>query len=383
MIDENITNKSSIIKSGKADVHNISFSPTPKITISSSGNTRKLVHTSFKQYTEMAKNADEEDNKVPAESAKSSAEDTLLLIERSGKHSEKMLRGFQKIAQDPGDKRLLLADLYLAEIIQADPLYGSVLKHIKEIYEDSRWTKEGASTKCKEHEEDKKEMLRLKETMKEERRKNEKLEQENKELTKEYERQGTLLESQKALVKDLRKQLADGAENQRKETTGPDKTQSLMKEINALYEENNKLTLITKKLREDIQQAKARETTLAKMLKSEAIVHGDKANELSSIKENKNASLMDRSVLVESKKENKRDSTVSKSLNKTMLEVGKKKVSIPKLDFSKLPQKKPTKITVIPSQSESQSKSKSKSQSSDSSTSLEPPAVPNKEGKRK
>eukprot|EP01022_Parablepharisma_sp_SALTPOND_P018211 TRINITY_DN2965_c0_g1_i1.p3 TRINITY_DN2965_c0_g1~~TRINITY_DN2965_c0_g1_i1.p3 ORF type:complete len:466 (+),score=50.40 TRINITY_DN2965_c0_g1_i1:3440-4837(+) len=212
------------------------------------------------------------------------------------------------------------------EIIKADPIYGVVLEKIKISYENL----------LVENAKKVQEVTGIKDYLVKERRRGDKLEKENIELTKEYEKQCTLIDSQKILIKELKKQVNDSS----LEAKGQQKVESLMGEIKTLYKENTKLESTIKKLSFDLKQSKAREATLAKLLKGDSLVA---TNEFSSIKENGTSFCVPAKVLTESKDLNKteyKDSTIGKSKPKN-------KVVVPKLDFSKLPQKKQAQLKVV------------------------------------
>ena len=144
-----------------------------------------------------------------------------------------------------------------------------------------------------------KELEAIKEELVRERIRADKLEQENISLSKEYEKQCEMLVSQKVMIRELKK----------KRTPEP----NLVTEIETLYKENNKLTKTNKLLIQQLKEAKDKEVLLAKALKEN--------NPQTEIESNKLQ-------------------TANVSHSTTLVKIKKDKVLIPKLDFSKLPQKK-------------------------------------------
>jgi len=217
----------------------------------------------------------------------------------------------------------------LDEIIKQDPIYGKVLEKIKQFYEkvylESNKRPDSEPNSSKHNESNN--LLLYKE-----KQRADKLEKENIELSKEYEKQCAVIESQKIQIKDLKNQISNNsAQNTTKisennKSGESKKVESMILEIKALYKENAKLESMVKKLKTDLLVSKSKESTLSKLFEAKK-----QKNEISLAATTKN------SVLTESK-----DLNQSVNLGKT-----KTKVVVPKLDFSKLPQKKKAQLKVI------------------------------------
>jgi hypothetical protein len=180
--------------------------------------------------------------------------------------------------------------------------YANLLDNFKESYENFI-----ASHITKIKQAFSKELNEVKESLGKEKLKNEKLEQENIRLTKEYENQCTLISSQKKLIKDL--QLKIQTENNKQK-------ESLEQELTKLTQDNNKLQVQVKQLTEQLNQSKEQEAALERLIKSNSFV----------------TSCTESLTTNETAKTNKPK---------------KPNVIIPKLDFTKLPQKEQAKIKVI------------------------------------
>jgi len=184
--------------------------------------------------------------------------------------------------------------------------YGTLLDEFKESYKNfivSHIMKIKAAFS--------KELNEVEESLGKEKLKNEKLERENVRLTKEYESQCTLINSQKKLIKDLQLKLQSESDKQR---------EGLEQELNKLMQENTKLKHQIKQLTEQLNHSKEQEAALERLIKSNSFV----------------------TTCTESLITNETSNT-NKS-NKTK----KANVVVPRLDFSKLPQKEQAKIKVIP-----------------------------------
>jgi hypothetical protein len=141
----------------------------------------------------------------------------------------------------------------------------------------------------------------LKEKYNSEKQKNRKLEEENIKLTKEYEKQCDLIMSQNELIKELKKKFEE------------EKADTLIKERDKLSKENLRLMQEVKQLKEELNKAKES-------------INNSKENA-----KTRNATTKQFNM------------TASQSYGKPKF----KKPSIPKLDFSKLPQKKQAVLKVI------------------------------------
>ena len=192
------------------------------------------------------------------------------------------------------------------EVIQESISFGceyeELSKEFKGFYEKFI-TKHITRVKVKAN----KDLNTLKEKFNNERQKNKKLEEENINLTKEYEKQCGLIMSQNELIKELKKKFEE------------EKIGTLVMERDKLSKENVRLEQQVKELIE----------------------------ELNRIKE----------TISNSKENTKTRNTTTKQFNTTASQsYGKtkpKKPSIPKLDFSKLPQKKQAVLKVIQCKEES------------------------------
>lgn len=172
-----------------------------------------------------------------------------------------------------------------------------------------------------------KELGEVRESLGRERLKNERLEQENIRLTKEYENQCTLINSQKKLIKDLQLKI------QSEDTKLKD---NLMVEIDKLTQERNKLELQIKRLTEELGRSKEQEAALERLIKSNSFV----TTCADSLTTKENEALKSKSNNTAARQ------TVSAS-NSTKAKNKKPNVVVPRLDFSKLPQKEQAKFKVI------------------------------------
>lgn len=224
-----------------------------------------------------------------------------------------------------------------ADIINVDPFFGSILKQVKDCYEDAvkesdKFMKEKYEMKIQAIQQ---EYEKNKEGLKKENEKNERLVKEILLKTKERDEQAALIESQKQTIALLKKQNVDEKKHSSQEIKlTQEKAQKLEEELNAIYQENEKLTIIVKQLYSGLKQSKMRENTLMGFLK------GDER--IPQIPKNKSHSI------APCKK-----SIGEPSIPLRIIEVGKNKVKIPVLDFSKLAPKKPSKITIVKYQSNS------------------------------
>jgi len=194
------------------------------------------------------------------------------------------------------------------------PTYDEILKELKESY-DNVITKSISKLQDVTNNE----VLQLRESLNNEKMKNEKLVKENLKLTKEHESQCALINSQKELIKELKRKL--GEQKLKAESTL--KTDA---EINKLQKENTRLEEFVKNLLVEVSQLKTRNMNIKR--------HPLTNNEPFTAKEN--------SVTKHSR------NLVSKQMNKTVQSIKLKKVSIPKLDLSKLPQKERAQLKIIP-----------------------------------
>ncbi len=257
--------------------------------------------------------------KVPKESAKGASERLLAALAELENG-----RGHLSAADLEARKRGVL-DRAVDEIGELDPVLGAVLRKTREE------GKAGTATLQREVEQARSEAVR-------EKHRADKLEKENIDLTHEYERQSALIDSQKILIKDLKRQ-------QPRETTSvsasSEKMENLSSEIKMMCKENGRLEALAKRLQNDLRQSRLREATLTTLLKSTP------APIRMGAKENAGADRsFDVNVLAESKA----------SLNKTELRLPqKKRVMVPPLDFSRLPQRKVANLTVVQVQCDSAS----------------------------
>eukprot|EP00826_Nyctotherus_ovalis_P040790 TRINITY_DN4047_c0_g1_i1.p1 TRINITY_DN4047_c0_g1~~TRINITY_DN4047_c0_g1_i1.p1 ORF type:complete len:394 (-),score=114.56 TRINITY_DN4047_c0_g1_i1:42-1223(-) len=172
-----------------------------------------------------------------------------------------------------------------------------------------------------------KELGEVKESLERERLKNEKLEQENIKLTKEYESQCTLINSQKKLIKDLQLKMQSEDTKQR---------ENLLLEIDRLTQENGKLELQIKRLTEELGRSKEQEAALERLIKSNSFV--TTCTDSLTTKENE---------ALKSKSNNTAAKQPASTSNSTKGKTKKPNVVVPRLDFSKLPQKEQAKFKVI------------------------------------
>eukprot|EP00826_Nyctotherus_ovalis_P040018 TRINITY_DN3895_c0_g2_i1.p1 TRINITY_DN3895_c0_g2~~TRINITY_DN3895_c0_g2_i1.p1 ORF type:complete len:240 (+),score=74.27 TRINITY_DN3895_c0_g2_i1:474-1193(+) len=182
------------------------------------------------------------------------------------------------------------------EVIQEDVgwEYGEVVAELKDSYEEFivkqiLRVKEVAN----------KDLNVLKEKYDNEKVKNKRLEEENISLTKEYEKQCNLIMSQNELIKELKKKFEE------------DKANTLIMERDKLSKENVELEQQVKQLKEELNKAKEPANTQLR----------------------ENSTTKTRNAL--------------KQFNTAQAKPKIKKPSIPKLDFSKLPQKEQALLKVI------------------------------------
>ena len=287
----------------------------------------------------------------PSDTTESRASCEELVKAQAKNHSEKILNSLAELEKNTErltDKELKnkifsLLKGSLEEIIDKNTTvhYTGVLRRVKDSYDEHMvdCAKEQQSKICSLQQE----ISTMRTEAGKEKRRADKLEKENIELTKEYEKQSALIDSQKIVIKELKKQASEGNNECKTESgskTQKEKIESLMSELKSLYNENNKLDLTAKKLNYDLKQSKIRELTLTKMLKGNSAILSSTVGNASGLKENKKTDTMGvNNILKESKELNKS--------GKKGVEIGKNKVIVPKLDFSKLAQKKLAQITVV------------------------------------
>ena len=218
---------------------------------------------------------------------------------------------------------------YFNEIVNKDPYFGDFLKEYNKINEECN--NESFNKLNIEHQNLQKEFQALKEEKNEITRKNEdlqnekiKLEKEHTDVTTKYEQEATKLKQDLA---ECRKELEKTKKNLRDDFISPDKIQELTEDINGLYKENGHLRSVAKRLYDELKKSRTRENMLVKLLKGETDSQGDAESLIINQKDNGAAD--------------------KPKYNATLIEVGKNKIKIPSLDFSKLAPKKPTKITVV------------------------------------
>lgn len=265
------------------------------------------------------------------------------------RHCQKMFKEIETLEGNSGNisvedfrnQKYALHQRFFEEIAKEDTIYGKILAKILDSFkEKEKFTQEQFCLKISNIQ---KENDFLKESLNNQKKKYEKLEKENIEMASEYEKQSALIDSQKIMIKTLKKEVSEKTTISDSENTesGKAQIQKLMSEIGTLYKENTRVSIIAQKLQNELKQAKVRELTLVKMLKGSENKEADKNVKPTVLQEKKN-------------EENKGMSSTEK------------KIIIPKLDFSKLPQKKPCKITVVPCDSTSSIENSSKLESENS-----------------
>ncbi len=204
------------------------------------------------------------------------------------------------------------------EIVKSDPIYGKLLEKIKLSHDSERTLAES--------------------NLQKEKHRGDKLEKENIELTKEYEKQCTLIDSQKILIRELKKQTSNGTTAAGVENS--QKMENLMNEIKTLYKENSRLEAALKKATSELKQYKDKEKA---MVATPAVV----VQTLPATKFKENESeFVKKPILTESAEWFNKSKVREKSATTTLAKT-KPKVVVPKLDFSKLPQKKQAVVKVV------------------------------------
>lgn len=175
-----------------------------------------------------------------------------------------------------------------------------------------------------------KDLSELKESLTSERMRSEKLARENTRLAKEHENQCALINSQKELIKELKRKLAEeGLISEMKF-----RAETLTAEIDKLQKENMRLETLVRDLTIELAQFKAQDPNVMNIARRGAFMGS--CSELFSAKEN--VPKPGRSLL-------------SSDLNRTASQCRPRKLPvIPKLDLSKLPQKERAQLKVIPCQ---------------------------------
>jgi len=167
------------------------------------------------------------------------------------------------------------------------------------------------------------EIVKLNNEIKSLKNENEKIHIEKSKLDKELSDKNTIYEKQKNMISDLKKELSD----LRKENL--QKNNDLAEDVATLYEENKKLAAVARKLYMELQKSKKNEQKLSQMLQqnSQQVSYSESSEYVSQPQGTLEAD--------QPKKPAK------------ILEVGKNKVKIPELDFSRLAKKKPAKLKVV------------------------------------
>eukprot|EP00826_Nyctotherus_ovalis_P017315 TRINITY_DN15092_c0_g2_i5.p1 TRINITY_DN15092_c0_g2~~TRINITY_DN15092_c0_g2_i5.p1 ORF type:complete len:288 (-),score=65.13 TRINITY_DN15092_c0_g2_i5:101-964(-) len=176
-----------------------------------------------------------------------------------------------------------------------------------------------------------KDLSELKESLVSERMRNEKLARENTRLAREHENQCALINSQKELIKELKRKLTEESLVSEMKF----KAENLAAEIDKLQKENIRLEALVKDLSIELGQFKVQDPNVMNIAKKTAFIGS--CSEPFSAKEN-NVPKPSRSLL-----SNELNRTASQSKLKP-----KKLPVIPKLDLSKLPQKERAQLKVIP-----------------------------------
>ena len=204
----------------------------------------------------------------------------------------------------------------LNEIINNDHAFGEILKLLQSKL--SELNTESTSVHKAQTDSLKSELDKAKLALANDNVRIETLNNEKAKLAKENGEKSAVIEKQKTSIQELKKQLNE-TQNQ-----AQDNINELSQNVGVLYKENKKLAGVVKKLFTELKKSKKREGVLSKLLKGDHQEEADAAEPMEEEEEDK-----------------------KKALNKTMVEVGKKKVKIPVLDFSKLAPKKPTRLKVV------------------------------------
>ncbi len=262
------------------------------------------------------------------------------------KPTERMLSALEELernrqhmsAPELREKRRSLLVQSLEEILDSESAaaYGQVLMKVKEELEHKDSSRDALQ----------RELVDAKNALSVEKRRGDKLEKENVELTKEYDKQAALINSQRVLIKELKRQSAETS-NVSTGTAAAGKLESLMGEIKTLYKENSRLDLLAKKLQYDLKQSKVRESTLTKLLKgNSAMLSGLSSLALNSSVVSPSSGIKE-NIVLESNDLNRTE------CEKTAPQKTRAKVVVPPLDFSKLPQRKQAQVTVVQCESTS------------------------------
>eukprot|EP01022_Parablepharisma_sp_SALTPOND_P017315 TRINITY_DN2738_c0_g1_i1.p1 TRINITY_DN2738_c0_g1~~TRINITY_DN2738_c0_g1_i1.p1 ORF type:complete len:817 (+),score=54.78 TRINITY_DN2738_c0_g1_i1:2015-4465(+) len=215
-------------------------------------------------------------------------------------------------------KKFTIINETLNGVIHADQVWGDVLKQVQTKLQELH--AENENKHKAEVEGMKMELEKARAELSKEKAQVEILNAEKNKLARENQEKSMALEKQKVGITDLRKQ-ANEAQDIKKQAQL--KIRELSEDLTALYKENKKLAKVVKTIYTELQKSKKRERVLVKLLKN-----GNSESESAEVSEHK-------------QEEKKKD------LERKVVEVGKKKVKIPVLDFSRLAPKKPTKLKVV------------------------------------
>ena len=196
------------------------------------------------------------------------------------------------------------------EVINLDNGYKNVLKYIQtkfvELFDE--YNKSYKTTKDN-LEKTQTKLSKLNEEFDTSKSENEKLKSDIAKLKEEIDQKSGLLEGQKAALKTKNSEIQNIKNNANK------KIKELSKNLAALYNENKELAEIVESLYSELQHNKSKGKIVKKIVKG-GIDNGDYKNK-------------------------------KKSLNKTVVEIGKNKVKVPVLDLSRLTNRKPAKLKVV------------------------------------
>ena len=219
---------------------------------------------------------------------------------------------------DKSNKQGISNEIIIESIEQKlDPIYDGVLNEFKESYEHFM-IKQLLKLKeitLNDNKISGKKLDEVEESLASEKMKNEKLEEENIRLSKEYEKQCVLIKSQNGIIKELKEKLNHQASEQ---------SNNINIELKNLYKENYRLENMVKSLSEEVNKYRM---TLDKISKDESMF-------MTGITTKENAALTVHN-------------TTFPKMDTIGISKSKKSVVIPKLDFTKLPQKKQAIFKVI------------------------------------
>ena len=196
----------------------------------------------------------------------------------------------------------------LSKVIDADPVYSALVDKLKISYENLL-----AENIMKIKETSNQELITVKNDLDKERKRTNKLEKENVDLTKEYEKQREIISSQQELIVKLKKKM---------NLSNSELKHNHKEEVILLNQENEKLKSENEKLIIELNQVKVREESLINLLKGNMYI-----TEFKDI--TSNCMNLQNQITIANPR------------------ISQNKVEVPRLDFSKLTQKAKASIKIV------------------------------------